>query len=316
MKSVAAEKFYSIKILGPEAPVLQFGELNKVTGAPKGQTYPGRIPVGTISLPNYSRVWGKMEVKEGKETGNVEFLDWGNPEGSVVEIRYLANSRSLSKQYQDNIQKLKPAESELEIVLLTGVNNFSYDTDALKIEFLKHHTYNKTNASRDPKNEEIHFEEYSSNKNLKSRFEASSTREKAEAYLKDAWNDEGMARAMARTFGLDEGSQVEDILDELFNWMERDTKQFMHIIADATTTAKAIYERAQEYGLIDSQTIKNEILVLLPGKMKDKLFTDIEDWAEDKLKFVLDNYFRPKNFDGFTKLKSMVEKYEIDKLDQ
>lgn len=305
-----SKKYYSILVGGREPQKVEVGFLEKSTGLPKGQTSKALISVGKISIPNYSRVWGQLlKDKAGKETGEIKFMKWGEDGGQVVEIRFLPNSKSLSKQYQDNVLKLKPRDEDSEIVLNYGINNFDTVTEAGKIEMLKRHTLNGDNESRDPNNNDISFEEHDADKRVKDKTRAIEERNTATGIVLLCKEDSGALVVLAEIFDLDTKAQNDVLVEELLSKADFNPRLFNSILSDAKAKARLMLDKAVQYKIVDIESVDEEIQLITDGGRK-KLFTEIEKGTKDKISWVADSYLVPDVYDAFKLLSQRVSAHE------
>lgn len=307
--------YYSIMVGGREPSKVEVGFLEKTTGLPKGQTAKAVIQVGTISLPNYSKVWGKL-IKKGSGdvlTGGINFMKWGAEGGELIEIRYMPNCTSISKLYQDNVVKLKPQEQDAEINLRYGRNDFDSTTKAAFIEMLKHHSCNKDNESRDPENTDVLFAEYNAKAKNSQKTKDIANRNIATQLVLKCKEDDGYLKVLAQMFELDPASQPDDLIEELLTKADEQPSEFNSVIRDRKQEYKYIFETALSQQLIDVKTIKTEILVITRGG-KDKLIVDIDEDVKDKIQWVADNCLNPKVFDAITRLSGLLKESEVSML--
>jgi hypothetical protein len=290
-------KYYTI-LAGRKEPakVLQ-GALSKSSGQPTGDVQKVSVVVGAIVLPNYSRVWGRriasgsrgdsksMQVTDRAYTGEIEFLVWGDPKGEAIEIRYLRQSQSLDKQFQEQIQKLKPADNgdDAFINLQQGLNNFSEREEKMKALMLKHHTLNYSNPSRDPSNNDYDFVEYDSKSRNKSRVEKLSIKNEVNNFVLSLRDDNGnpdssKVRILAAIFNLD--SQLDDgvLLEKILDKGEDMPVEFLKTITDYKHKVDILLEDAVDMKVIEFK--KNSVMVIEDEKTTT-LLRDIEG-ADEK----------------------------------
>jgi hypothetical protein len=139
------------------------GQTQKAQG---GKTVIYSVPAGTVGFPNQSEAWGVRLDKDGKVPesplsvtdsrydGKVKFLEWGKEGGSLIVTRHLTGYNTLDQQFQKLVlradERIKEDSDEWYIRLKTGLNEFDEVKDALFIEHLKHHSYNRESKSKNP----------------------------------------------------------------------------------------------------------------------------------------------------------------------
>lgn len=303
-------KYYSIFVGGREPQKVQVGFLNK-SGLPDPNVSDATIAVGQVSIPNYSKVWGKLKEKNGKITGDIEFMPWGKEGGGVIEIRYLQNCTSLSRQYQEEL-KLKPQDSDAEIKLSYGINDFDYSTERLKIEMLKYHTCNGNNAGRNPSSNDILFTEHNPENRMKDKISLIDERHKAEEVVFTVKDNKASLAIVSELFGLDIKQQDGDLVEQLFDKATSNPKLFNYIVEDGKQKVIALLKKAEEYLMLDSATIKDEIL-LVTESGKKKLIAFPAD-VKNKFIWIADNYFEADVYEAIRSLSKEIAEYEKNKL--
>jgi hypothetical protein len=309
-----SNKYYSILVGGKKPQEVEVGFLDKNTGLPKGKTDKATIAIGSVSIPNYSSVWAKLEEKQGKLTGEIEFLTWGAAGGSATEIRYLPNCKSLSKQYQEQVAKLNPGENDMEIILKIGVNDFNRDTQGGLIKMLEHHSLNSDNSSRDPLNENIIFSNHDPKSRVAKKTTEISERNTATGIVLLAKEDAQTLLVLAEIFGLDPKRQSGDLEEELLTRADEKSKTFNLVLSNAKSKARQLLDKAASYNLLDAKTAQGEIHYT-DGSKREKLFVGIDEEAKDKFAFVVDSYLSPATFNAFKILDKKVKSYEKDRME-
>ena len=139
------------------------GQTQKAQG---GKTVIYSVPAGTVGFPNQSEAWGirldkhgkipesSLSVTDSNYTGKIKFLPWGAEGGSVIVTRYLTGYQTLDQQYQKLVlkadERIKEDSSDWYITLKTGLNEFDDEVNALLVEHLKNHSYNRESKSKNP----------------------------------------------------------------------------------------------------------------------------------------------------------------------
>lgn len=311
------EKFYTIVVDGRYEPVeVEFGELNKQTMQPIGTPTKMQMQVGSISIPNFSRVWGKLGLNKEKQLdGKVEFLKWGDPAGEVVSIRFHPSSASLSQKYQDLIEKQTLTDDMIDIKLEIGVNEYHPIMDARLIEMLKHHTFNGGNKSRNPDNIEILYHELDSKKAMESEVNRMEQEQKARQVILDNRDDEGVLTILSDIFNLENRSQTSIMFRELSQIVKDNPAYFNHRISEAKEEVVAAYKKAEGYGLLDEKSVKDEVILLSVNGSKEKLFNGM-DGSKDRSKWVAENMMDTGVYDAINKMKEASVLYEREMKDK
>lgn len=307
-----SEKYFTIDVQGsPNNSNVYEGILNKDAGVPEGDTVPVKLLLGALTIPNLSRVWGHRvkDKKTNLPNGDIQFMEWGTDGGEVVEIRFLPNSSSLDKHYQDNVQKLKPADDDLELRLKIGLNDFDPTYQKPLIEMIKHHTFNGDNKSRDPQNKTVKFYLHDGASLVKSKTAEIKLRNEAEAYVLNAVETRTIT-VLAAVFGLDLKNDESTLEKILFEKVEENFKQFLDVIADHKTNLHAMLRDAEIEGVL-SGTNDGEVAVREDGKnipLLDVLeFKQIGDSPAD---FLISNFLDEDVYNAISKVSGLLDRYK------
>ncbi len=303
------EKFYTINVLGAPKAEGEIGELNKTTGLPAGKTEKVIIEPGYSSIPNYSNVWAKQERgKDEKFTGKIKFLEWGDPEGGEVAIRYLKNSDSLDVMYQSQVN-LKVRDEDTQIILQVGINEFDVRQDARLIQMLKYHTFNRDNISRDPR-KDILFEEFNGSQRSEKISSRINKQREAEDYVLDAEATENGLSVLADIFGLDVRAHNSVLYDTLIEKAQSKADDFLNVINERKERMLEVLSFANEKGLLISEkggeiqlkeSLSAKAKPVLPGTLLE---------GENLPVFLLDRFTDVAVFDLITKVTSVVASFQ------
>lgn len=314
-------KFYTI-VVGGAAPVdVLYGTLNKDSMQPDENTVKGKIQLGIVGIPNYSNVWGLrlIDKTSKKPTGQILFLPWGTEKdqdgesAGVIEIRYLPNSQSLDKAYQTLNQKLvlKDDSPHSEISLQLGVNKFDYAADKMKIEMLKHHTFNSDNKSRDPNNINIQFMEYNPSDKIKNKTNIIQTRRLAEEYVMNCEHDEKALACLADVFELNPKDTDEMLYNQLLDKATESPAHFILVLQTKRDYAKTALITAHENGFVDFNEPKQ--VLLRDGNKKVILIDDMDlfDSVEEKITHLTKNYVLPEYYTSIRTIEKKVKEFQL-----
>lgn len=302
-------KYYSIMVMGAVPSEVEEGFLNKTTGLPDGQTSKMSLQVGAIQIPNFSRAWAYQELKNGVPTGTLKFEKWGDKHDlgkknmvdcRPVEIRYLSNCNSLDKQYQDQVLKMRVADEDAQLSLVNGINDFDIATQAPLIEMLKHHTYNKDNASRNPGSREMLFCDYNPENLNKSQVSDMKRRNMAEQIVLEAEGSEGKLVVLANLFELDPKAQDEVIFNQLLEEV-KNFDQFLRVIDHTRLRFKFILEQMQSNRVLEFTQDGDAVLII--DDTRDFLYKAIQ--ATDKIQFLSENILEPEIYEAYIKAQEI-----------
>jgi len=304
-----AEKFYTINVQGAPKTEAERGELNKTTGLPAGKTDKVIIEPGYTSIPNYSYVWGKqVKSKDDKPTGEIQFMEYGEPGGVELAIRYLKNTTSLDVIYQ-NLVNLKVRDEDTQIVLQVGINEFDVNQDAQLIKMLKNHTFNKDNKSRNPR-KTVLFEEFNGNERSEKISSKISKQREAEDYVLNAEATETGLSVLADIFGLEVRAHNSTLYDALIEKAQNDAENFLNVINERKERMLEVLSFASEKGLLVSEEggeiqLKENLAAkakpVLPGILLE---------GDNLPVFLLDRFSDAEIFDLITKVTGVVSSFQ------
>lgn len=303
------QKFYTIMVGGKEPAEVLVGYLNKDNGQPDGNEVRAKIGVGLDVIPNYSKIWGKRGVaKDGKPDGTIKPLSWGDNAGESIEIRWLPNSNSLDKLFQINTQKLTIQDKDAEISLKLGINKFDYKNQKMLIEFLKLHTYNGDNKSRDPDNTNVNYVEYNPSNKIKANTNKIHMRRLAEEYVLDCENDDDMLAILAAIFDLDQRDTTEVLYETLLQKAMDDPQTFIFIVNHKKDKARIDLQAAADANIIDFSL--SGAIQLRNGVKKNTVIDGLEELKdqEEIISFLVKNLTVPKYHEAIYKItKKLTE---------
>jgi len=308
------EKIFSILVLGKEAAEVEEGDLNKSTGLPIGKVNKIKLRPGQVSIPNFSKVWGRkiLDKKTEKPTGNIEFLEYGTKGGELIPIRYIEGCSSLDKHYQINVLKLDFSDEEdfinAYINLDAGINDFKNTEDnALFLDFLQHHTYCEDNKSRNPKKDVV-FKLYNPQNINKMKIDSFKDRQKAAEYIMASENDEKKLAVLARLFEIDGDRQDAVIFGELFEILEDDYKRVINVIDINRARFKNILQDLADKGVLLVE--EDDVISNIDGE-REFLIKGID--SKDKIKHLVDEFLTLEVFEVYQKV-SILKNQLLQKL--
>lgn len=309
------QKYYVINVRGDKPTPVEIGRLNPDTGVPTGPTETTYMQIGSIAIPNYSEVWGRLLVdKQNKPTGEIEFLEWGDSKGTLLRLRCLKSAASLHIDYQDNVLKLKPRDEDGEIELRLGTNEFRYSDQALLIQLLKVHYMNESSKSRNPNGKTVVFEDYSGDARLANRNKIIEERQIAERIILDRAGEVDGYSVLAGIFGIDplmdDAFIQEELLDKLAG--KEGVDAFMTIVQRAQQKTMNVLLEAIEMKVL-SGAEGEPVTVLDTNSFKHvPLFADdvLQD-EPDTVKFIMSKFFEAKTGDALQVIENALTKEKL-----
>lgn len=320
-------KYYTVEAGRKEPVKVLSGTLNKESGQPNSDTQVVGLAVGKILLPNHSFVWGRriiesddtkksdnktqarsVAVTDPKYKGKIEFLPWNDDKGEQIAIRYIRKSSSLDAQYQDLVEKLKPADDEAFIELENGLNHFDEKQNPLLVEMIKRHTLNISNTSRDPNNYEFAYKEYSPTERTKAKEAMIVDRSSATDIVIESKGSSSRIQTLGLIFRLDSMMPDDMLYETLLDKAENNPVEFMSTIQSVKASVFVAFRDAEEAGLIDLK-VKDKIHYNPDGK-RAILLNEVEADEEDKIKWVTENILESAVYQAYTTLKAALKQYQ------
>lgn len=323
------KKFFTV-IAGRKEPAVALqGLLDKNSGQPTANVNKVNLPVGRILIPNFSRVWGKRvidqqtsqtgrsttvqtqsaSVTDPKYRGKIEFMEYGAEGGEMIDIRFLRNSSSLDKQYQDVVQKVKATDEDAFIALQQGMNDFSETTEALLIQMLKVHSLMHESPSRDNTMTDYDMVTYDAEKRNKSRIEKVNIRNTAEGYVLDAANNKDKTYILAVLFNIETQMQDNVIIEKLLDRAGEFPERFVEVINQYQKKIHIMLQDADDADVIDIEPQGAIHMSDLKGG-KDILIRNAEGRGVEKIKAVVSNAVTDINiFNALAKLEETFKEF-------
>lgn len=324
--------------IGHERPMEAIVSHPKKDGTPMGSDHlVRRIPVGRHMLANVCSVWGRRVV-DGKEfvvengnkktiefntnsyTGEIEFLDYGDPKGYAITIRYLKQSRSLDVEYQDNVQKIKidlskGADGSAQLELESGQNKFDSKKDALLIKYLQVHPQNRDSKSKNPNPEIKGFGFYEITEDNVNTRSIKSIEDSVDAVLivKNISNNPADLKVILKLIGnrseldgIDELSKDKQIYEGLLKFANSNSSDFTSLLNEWKRKISEAFEKAKGFKALDL-TKDGHISVEINGKTH-LVWSEIKAKGDGMIDWVMANYLNSENYKQTTTFIDLVEK--------
>lgn len=285
------EKYYSIRVGNSRPDAVEYARVNK-EGAPIGPTKKGFAQVGVHGIPNSSEVWGKPELaKDGKRTGKITFLKWGDKDGQVVQIRYLKSTSSIDRLYQEQ-QGIKAGPEDIELVFQTGINKISRVDNPALVAMLENHSLNHDSVSRSPDIETFWFSEYNVNAELKEKNKARENKISAQQFVLDASKTDGGVEVLARIFNKDLMIDTGELQDTLFDDAETDPEGFLEHINKYKDNVEAKLIEAENFYVVDLAE-PGKIIFTIEGKQRP-IVVDAKFDRDQKMRYLKESALSPE----------------------
>lgn len=297
---MAKSEYYTI-LAGRKEPakVLQ-GALSKTTGMPTGTPQKVLVMVGAILIPNWSRAWGRRVAEPSnpsKKTsedrsvavthpdyrGLIEFLPYGHSNGEAIEIRYLPNSGTLDKLYQDTVQKIVPRQEDAMIILQQGLNNFDEEKEKMKVMMLKHHSLNLNSPCRSEDATDYDFVNFDSEGRNKSRMQVLNIKAEANEFIRLADADKnGMLLVLAEIFNQDSRQQPGLLLEYLLDKATDFPVEFVNAINEFKKQVETSLVESLEVGILELRDNGKLILKAEGDNPSETLLQEVEGEGNDR----------------------------------
>lgn len=297
------------------------------TGQPTGEQRLYALRRQDIGIPNYAQAWGvrvyddgavpenPMDVKDVKYHGKINFLSFGDPKGTLIEVRWLKNYNTIDMQYQNLVLNAKVDENDPSsadaffIVLQSGENDFDSIKDAMKIQMLKVTSYNRNSPCRQP--DALHDLFYEKNEETNIKVESKSLNAKGDALriVTDASSDNTFGKLknlfnIVRVLSPEEPKEAH-LYVFLQHLADKLPVEFLAQIDEYKKYVSNIFEKLKSYKSID--WTKDGMLVAGDDK-KEVICEGIPAKGENMLLWLLTNHLDPKANEAIFKLTKISEK--------
>ena len=284
------------------------------------------VPAGDIGFTNMSEAWGMRLDKEGKEPkstlsvtspeydGKIKFLEWGAKGGSSIIVRWLSGYNTLDQQYQKLVLKADDrisddTEGVWSIVLKSGLNEFDEKSDAVKIEHLKNHSYNRDSKSKKPDFTNSMF--FEKDEVVESKKESKNIDLKWDAIglVKEASKDNSlhslrnMKKAVERL--ISEEVKDEDLYNYLLKLADSEPDKFLAHIEEHKRFISNLFVKANSFKLLD---LTKDGIIAAGKDSKAVIGKDIQAKGEGMLEYILSTCFSEESNKTIFALKDITDK--------
>jgi hypothetical protein len=322
------EKVYKINV-GSRENKAMIGYLEKggMSSIVKGATVPAQQLGGFVIFPNRSIAWARRLIK-GKPvpgrliqptdvdySGEVEFMDWGAEGGNPMVIRWKYSCSTLDYDFQITrlqLPKFEQDENGCYLELAYGENKLFYDSEPLKIDFLKQHYQNGDSKSKSPNASDAMWWEVK-------RFDTTKQEVKAMDYMFEAMTIIKRSATFAHLKVLQavmatkktityEPTKEESLYDGLVLFAKEQPDVFMAAIDLYKIKVQEIFAKAVSFKAID---VTKDGVIAVTQPQKEILFSDIPDAkGEAMIEWVFVNALEPKVHEGIDKLFHLSAKFK------
>lgn len=303
-----SKKYYTIEVLGKAPAAAQVGFIDKVTGQPQNSSIHNVIlSVGETTIPNYSTAWGILKRDAQKKlNGEIEFLNWGDPKGEQIQIRYLPNCNSVSMEYQKE-KKLEPSHEDSEISVMIGQNKYDEVEEKYLVMLIKHHGLNQDNKSRNPRNNFVLFKQVDVAEGLDAQAMDVEKSIEAQQMVIATRDNEEKLYVMAKIFEIDPDLPDSYIFKQLIA-QAQNYKNFFRILEHYAKRYKENLIRAKELNILDF-TAEDAVVIVVNSK-KDVLLNDVTGKdADEKIEWITDHIHEPLVFYALDRLGNVLQDY-------
>jgi hypothetical protein len=326
-----AKELYTVIAGDPRPPYIETGFLEKGSGQTRHQEgiLSGKVVNrrGVCGIPNLSENWavrkidGKIpsnpvDVKDSAYRGEIEFLKWGDPRGTLIQTRYLKGYETLDLLYQNLVlnadSNINPDDANSAEVyfleLLSGENEFDEQQDKYKTLFIKNHAYNQDSISKSPSHISYMYKEKNEGQELKMVSKAIEDKGECILLVKNAAsNRDSLRNLYGIVQGLTHNAEIHDdlLFDALMGLADSVPTEFMNKVKGHKQEVSDTFAKAKAYGLLD--TTKDGVLVA--GKDKKTILAEgIEAKGDSMVQWVYDHPVHPVAYRAAHQLKQITDK--------
>ena len=320
---------YHIVVGGSRPKTIKVGTVLKNTGSTiineRGETLAKR---GEVIFPNKCKIWAErvingkvpkgdtVDITDSSYKGELIGLKWGDPKGTLIEVRYIKGLPSLDVLYQEirlgfKVDDTKESSADAFFLQLpNGDNDFNETTDALMIQHLKWHSYNLQSISKDPQfftsmfyEKSFEQEETMNSLIIDYKFEAGKI-------LREAVDGADSIAKCRNLFSI-----VRSITDEepedtkMYSYMkiiaDKKPSEFLKAIDDYKVKMSNVFEKVKIFGVADWSV---DGILVAGEKKKDVILSDLPTKGEAIFDYMLENFADPKIFEASYKLIQITDK--------
>lgn len=320
---------YHIVVGGSRPKTIKVGTVLKNTGSTiineKGETLAKR---GEVIFPNKCKIWavrvigGKMpkensvDITDQSYKGELMGLKWGDPKGTLIEVRYIKGLPSLDVLYQEvrlgfKIDETKESSADAFFLQLpNGENDFNETTDKLLIQHLKWHSYNLQSISKDPSffttmfyEKSFEQEETMNSLIIDYKFEAGKILREAV----DGADSIAKCRNLYKVVQSVTDEEPED--SRMYSYLkviaDKKPSEFLKAIDDYKVRMSNVFEKVKIYEAADYSV---DGMLVGGDKKKDLIISDLPTKGEGIFDYMIENFTEPKIFEASYKLIQITDK--------
>jgi hypothetical protein len=301
------DKFYTIKVGNSEPQMVLRGNVNKKNGQPQGKVETGSAVMGGYAIPNFSIIWAKPEIVDGKRTGKFEPMAWGTPGGEAMEIRYMPACPSLDKAYQKQVG-LIPKDDDAEIFLEIGISEHDSATKPQLVQMLKLHTANGDSPCRNPENAFILYTEYDEMRNITTQMKEDEILYEAMTVVMEAKDNPRKLRVLAVIYGIPQERKDKLISTELMAKLRANPLKFNEQRNNYLRHCQQVLIKGRDYQVLDL-SIGGEVRI---SGQPTPILQDIplRLSGDKKLEYMMENITSPDVFAAIEAIKKAVDQKE------
>jgi hypothetical protein len=322
---------YHIVVGGTRPKTIKVGTVLKNTGSTiineKGETLAKR---GEVIFPNKCKIWaartigGKIpenmvDITDASYKGQIQGLKWGDPKGTLIEVRYIKGLPSLDVLYQEvklgfKVDESKESSAEAFFLQLpNGENDFNETTDALLIQHLKWHSYNLQSVSKDPSffttmfyEKSFEQEETMNSLIIDYKFEAGKILREAVEGAESIEKCKNLFRIVQSI--TDEEPEETKMYSYLKIIADKKPSEFLKAIDDYKVKISDTYEKVKIFEVADWSVDGILAASDKKGKKKEVILSDMPTKGEGIFDYMIANFTEPKVFEASYKLIQITDK--------
>lgn len=289
-----------------------------------------------VGLPNHTEFWGvrlnakgeipvdeskekniiRLDVKDPQYKGQIKELKWNDPQGCLINGRYLKGFNTIDQQYQDvvlnataNLKEDHEASADAHFLRLqSGDNYFDPETDPYLCQMLRVHYMNENSKYRSPESQSSMFRERDENKTVRAETKRYSAKFEAMTLVNEAAKDNSGTELKNLYFSMGEITQESVKDDDLYRYLSMlaDTRPdaFMAQIGKRKEMISSVIEKAKSFKIFD---LTKDGVIAAGQNTKEILVDKVPAKGEKMLDWLFDNHLKADAFEAISKLKKITD---------
>lgn len=289
-----------------------------------------------VGVPNHTEFWGvrldvdnkvplekdgktikRLDVKDPQYKGQIKELKWGDPQGCLINGRYLKGFNTIDQQYQDvvlnataNLKEDHEASADAHFLRIqSGDNYFDPETDPYLCQMFRVHYMNDNSPYRSPESQSSMFRERKDEEVSAGQVKKYSAKREALNIVDAASVDNSYAELKNLFFAISEIAKEEPKNDDLYRYLSMlaDTQpdDFMRCIDGRKKMVSSVIEMGKSHKIFD--LTKNGVIAAGTALTKVIIIDNVPGKGEDMLGWLFENHLKANVFEAISKLKKITD---------